>query len=1096
MKTRLISKTYSVLAVIVLALSLISARATELIVNGGFEQGSTGWTWSSANGLNPVSDLYNDAHSGSYYLWLGDDNGTDSAYQTITIPSTASEATLTFYWNINSSETSGTPDTFTATIRDTSGNILATVVSLSNQNGTPPGNPYYTEQSYDLSSYAGRTIRIYFVSNCTLTGSKTTNFRVDDVSVAVTTSTTKVIALTGNLTFGSVAVNSSAQNTLTIANNGNSTLTVSSISYPSGFSGNWSGTIAASSSQPVTVTFSPTSATSYGGTVTVNSDATSGVNTITASGTGTATPTKIISLSGNLAFGSVTVGASPQSTLTINNTGNATMTVTGISYPSGFSGNWSSGAIVAGGSQNVTVTFSPTSAITYGGTVTVNSDATSGVNTIAASGTGTVTSTQPLGVDVSSWTGTVNWSQVSNPGGKAFAIIRASAGVNTTDSQFAQNAPNAHAAGLLVGTYHFAYPQYFTAQNEAQKFLSVASAYIGSGFLPPALDIEDSPSEDSYPYQMGQTALCQWIRDWCTAVKQATGVTPMVYTTRYYANNYFDANINQYPFWVPTYSATDTPPNSNPGNISPWSTWTFQQYEADPTTQGGGTGGTCPGISGYALLDSFNGTLSALQALANQTPTVTKIISLNGNLAFANVTVGSSAQSTLTINNTGNTTMTVSSISYPSGFSGAWSGTIAAGGSQPVSVTFSPTSATTYGGTVTVNSDATSGANTIAASGTGTLTPTKIISLTGNLAFGNVTVGSLPQSTMTINNTGNATLTVSSISYPSGFSGAWSGTIAAGGSQPVSVTFSPTSATTYGGTVTVNSDATSGGNTIAASGTGTVEVENIISLTGNLAFGSVTVGSSPQRTFTINNTGAAPLTVSSISYPSAFSGNWSGTIAAGNSQTVIVTFSPTSAISYGGTVTVNSDATSGANTIVASGTGTLSPQLTGMNVSNGQFCFNLNGPVGSNYVIYESSDLVHWKPLSTYTIPSCGSFSCADPAVATYPQRFYRAVLTNTAPPIAAPTVSTLPATSITASSATLNSSVVPNGVTTTIYFQYGPTTSYGSTTISGNIGTSAGDYGTVITGLSANTPYHFRIVAYNSTGTSYGSDLTFTTSQ
>jgi len=138
----------------------------------------------------------------------------------------------------------------------------------------------------------------------------------------------------------------------------------------------------------VTVTFTPTSATSYGGTVTVNSDKTSGVNTIAASGTGTAVPTRIISLGGNLAFGNVTVGNNAQATLTIYNTGNATMTVSSISYPSGFSGNWS-GTIGAGGSQGVTVTFSPTSATSYGGTVTVNSDATSGVNTITASGTGT-----------------------------------------------------------------------------------------------------------------------------------------------------------------------------------------------------------------------------------------------------------------------------------------------------------------------------------------------------------------------------------------------------------------------------------------------------------------------------------------------------------------------------------------------------------------------------------------------------------------------------------------------------------------------------------------------------------------------------------
>ncbi len=103
------------------------------------------------------------------------------------------------------------------------------------------------------------------------------------------------------------------------------------------------------------------------------------------------TQTRVIGLSGNLAFGNVTVGTSSQRTLTISNSGNSTLTVTSISYPTGFSGNWSGGTIAPnGGSRDVTLTFSPTAAVTYGGQVTVSSDATNGGgNVISASGTGT-----------------------------------------------------------------------------------------------------------------------------------------------------------------------------------------------------------------------------------------------------------------------------------------------------------------------------------------------------------------------------------------------------------------------------------------------------------------------------------------------------------------------------------------------------------------------------------------------------------------------------------------------------------------------------------------------------------------------------------
>ena len=95
-----------------------------------------------------------------------------------------------------------------------------------------------------------------------------------------------------------------------------------------------------------------------------------------------------IALSGNLAFGNITVGQTSTRTLTISNSGNAPLNVSSISYPAGFSGNWPSGNIAAGASQNVTVNFAPNAAANFGGNITVSSDATSGTNTIAASGSG------------------------------------------------------------------------------------------------------------------------------------------------------------------------------------------------------------------------------------------------------------------------------------------------------------------------------------------------------------------------------------------------------------------------------------------------------------------------------------------------------------------------------------------------------------------------------------------------------------------------------------------------------------------------------------------------------------------------------------
>jgi hypothetical protein len=67
--------------------------------------------------------------------------------------------------------------------------------------------------------------------------------------------------------------------------------------------------------------------------------------------------------------------------------------------------------------------------------------------------------------------------------------------------------------------------------------------------------------------------------------------------------------------------------------------------------------------------------------------------------------------------------------------------------------------------------------------------------------------------------------------------------------------------------------------------------------------------------------------------------------------------------------------------------------------------------------------------------------------------------------------------------------------MTTMVYFQYGRTISYGSRTPSQvKTGNNYQNVTANISGLSAHTTYHFRIVASNASGTRYGGDRTFTT--
>lgn len=94
------------------------------------------------------------------------------------------------------------------------------------------------------------------------------------------------------------------------------------------------------------------------------------------------------------------------------------------------------------------------------------------------------------------------------------------------------------------------------------------------------------------------------------------------------------------------------------------------------------------------------------------------------------------------------------------------------------------------------------------------------------------------------------------------------------------------------------------------------------------------------------------------------------------------------------------------------------------------------------------------------------------------------------------PAVETLPASPIGEKGATLKGTVNPDGGETKTYFEYGTSTSYGSKTAEVNVGSGSTplEQSQAISGLSANTVYHYRIVASNPSGSSQGIDRTFTT--
>jgi Zn-dependent metalloprotease len=150
---------------------------TELIVNPGFEAGTAPWGASGqitfSQGTFP--------HTGTNYVIVnGVNSTTGTIYQQVTIPSGG--ANLNFWLNISTQEAAGAAvfDRLFIEVRNTSGTLLATLATFSNQNAGTAG-VYVLRGPYNLNAFAGQTVRIQFRGTNDVT--LPTNFRIDDVSV-------------------------------------------------------------------------------------------------------------------------------------------------------------------------------------------------------------------------------------------------------------------------------------------------------------------------------------------------------------------------------------------------------------------------------------------------------------------------------------------------------------------------------------------------------------------------------------------------------------------------------------------------------------------------------------------------------------------------------------------------------------------------------------------------------------------------------------------------------------------------------------------------------------------------------------------------
>src|ERR1700693_4290150 len=299
-------------------------------------------------------------------------------------------------------------------------------------------------------------------------------------------------------------------------------------------------------------------------------------------------------------------------------------------------------------------------------------------------------------------------------------------------------------------------------------------------------------------------------------------------------------------------------------------------------------------------------------------------------VSFGNVVMGSSGSASVSLSNTGSASVTISQASASgAGFtmSGSPAGeTIQPGQSITFTAQFSPTSVGSATGSISVASNAPNSPMAIALTGAGT--QPGLASTPAAVRFGDVGVGTSGTASVSLTNTGSASVTISQARVTgAGFTmtGSPAGqTIQPGQSVSFMTKFSPTSVGNANGNISISSDAPNSPMSIALTGAGTQP--GLASTPSAVSFGSVVVGSSGSASVNLSNTGSASVTISGASATGAgftMIGSPAGqTIQPGQSISFTAQFSPTAVGSASGSISISSNASNSPMTIALAGLGT------------------------------------------------------------------------------------------------------------------------------------------------------------------------------
>jgi hypothetical protein len=203
----------------------------------------------------------------------------------------------------------------------------------------------------------------------------------------------------------------------------------------------------------------------------------------------------------------------------------------------------------------------------------------------------------------------------------------------------------------------------------------------------------------------------------------------------------------------------------------------------------------------------------------------------------------------------------------------------------------------------------------------------------GNLNFGAVEAGQTsPPQTITLTNTGSATLTITSIAPggtdPQDFheTNTCGTSVLAGGQCTISVTFKPTRNGVRTGNITFTDNATNSPQTVPV--TGTAQTSPLAFFPQTVTFPNQQVGTtSTSQTVQVTYAGTTPLVISSLGLSGQNAGDFTQTntcgtgLAPGGTCTYTVTFNPTAAFARESVIVMNDNAQGNIHLVGVQGNG-------------------------------------------------------------------------------------------------------------------------------------------------------------------------------